>query len=123
MGWSDNLNRLTTKGGHNLGELMQAVKIELFSGIVDDTRVDTGRLKGNWQIQENTAANGVLSANDPSGSITKSKIASAATKSGLTYLTNNLPYAQAYEEKDAMVRRNILRVMQNISSMAKKITG
>lgn len=121
MSWSNDLKKLTTKGGKDLGELAKAIKIEMFSGAVSDTRVDTGRLKGNWQIQENSPASGELDRIDPSGDKVNAEINAGATESGLTYFVNNLPYAQVYEEKDAMVARNILRVKQNIKSMAKKI--
>lgn len=123
MGWAKDLERLTTKGGHDLGELMQAVKIETFSGIVSDTRVATGRLKGNWQIQENSPASGELDRTDKSGAIVNSEIIARATENGKTYFVNNLPYAVVFEEKDGMIRRNIARIKQNIKNMAKKIKG
>lgn len=123
MSWSKDLKKLTTKGGKDLGELTKAIKIEMFSGVVSDTRVDTGRLKGNWQIQENRPATGELDRIDPSGSKVNSEINAKVTKGGLTYFVNNLPYAQVYEELDGMVVRNIARVKQNIKHMAKKIKG
>lgn len=128
MSWSKNLEKLTTKGGHDLGELMVAVKVEMFSGVVSDTRVDTGRLKGNWQIQQNGPAGGETENTDktPKGSLSVEsslKIEAGSPESGLTYFVNNLPYAVVYEELDGMVRRNIIRVMQNIKFMAKKIKG
>lgn len=123
MSWANDLQRLTTKGGKDLGELTKAVKIEIFSGVVSDTRVDTGRLKGNWQIQQNSPATGTLDRKDKSGSKVNAEITKAATESGLTYFVNNLPYAQVYEELDGMVVRNIARVKQNIKNMAKRIKG
>lgn len=123
MSWADDLTRLTTKGGKDLGELAKAIKIEMFSGVVSDTRVDTGRLKGNWQLQENTPASGTLDREDKSGAAVNAEISARSTESGLTYLVNNLPYAQVYEEKDGMIVRNIARVKQNIKHIAKKIKG
>jgi len=128
MGWSQQLEKLTKKGGHDLGELMLAFKVELFSGIVEDTRVDTGRLKGNWNTQENSPASGETGSIDktPKGDLSVEsslKIESGSTENGVTFFTNNLPYAQVYEEKDAMVRINIIRMKQNIKFMAKKIKG
>jgi hypothetical protein len=123
MSWANDLKRLTTKGGKDLGELTKAIKIEMFSGVVSDTRVKTGRLKGNWQIQENRPASGTLDRTDKTGSKVNAEINAGATESGLTYFVNNLPYAQVYEEEDAMVARNIARVKQNIKYMAKKIKG
>lgn len=123
MSWAADLQRLTTKGGKDLGQLCKAIKVELFSGIVSDTRVDTGRLRANWQIQENSPAGGELERLDKSGAIVTSEVEKKSTPDGLTYFTNNLPYAQVYEEKDAMVARNVIRVKQNIKDMAAKVKG
>jgi hypothetical protein len=137
MSWSKDLERLTTKGGHDLGTLAKAVKIEMFSGITRDTRVGDaafwkskppeeyvgGRLRGNWQIQESSPASGELDRIDKTGDKVKAEILKGATKNGKTFFVNNLPYAKIFEEKDAMVRKNVIRVMQNVKSMAKKIKG
>ena len=123
MSWANDLNRLTTKGGKDLGKLVRTIKLSVFTGIVKETRVDTGRLKGNWQISENSPASGDLSRLDPNGSAAISDINAGVNENGLTYLTNNLPYAAVYEEKDAMVARNVARVKANIKAMAKKVKG
>jgi len=122
MSWADHLDRLVTKGGKDLGKLCKALKVELFSGVVTDTRWKTGRLRGNWQIQENTAPTGTVDTLDPTGELTKTKVSSESTASGVTYFVNNLPYAKVYEEKDAMVARNVVRVKANIKQMADDIT-
>jgi len=121
MSWSSDLNKLTTKGGHDLGKLARAIKIGLFNGTVRDTRVDTGRLRGNWQTSENTKASGVLDRTDKSGAIVEAEILKGATESGKTFFTNNLSYANVYEEKDAMVGRNVARIRQNVRMEAKKL--
>jgi len=126
MSWSNDLKKLTTKGGKDLGKLARTIKIELFSGVVEDTRVDTGRLKGNWQIQENAKASGEVDTEDntPKGTMSgesKANILKGSTESGKTYFTNNLPYAAVYEEKDAMVGRNVARLKQNVRRMAKAL--
>lgn len=121
MSWANDLNKLCTEGGENLGELASAIKIELFSGVVSDTRVDTGRLKGNWQIQENAPATGQLDRTDPTGAKVNREIQSGATEDGTTYFVNNLPYAAVYEEKDAMIGRNVARLKQTVARMARAI--
>jgi len=128
MSWSNDLNAIMKKSGKDLGELVQNFKIDVFTGVVKTTRVDTGRLKGNWQISENAPASGTLEKEDstPIGQISASMvkdIGDKSTKDGITYFVNNLPYAQVYEEEDAMVRRSIARVKQNIKNAAKRITG
>ena len=126
MSWADALKRLTDKGSEDLGKLAAAVKIEVFSGIARDTRVDTGRLRGNWKIQENTPATGTRDITDetPAGAVPayqRKEIVDGSTEDGLTYFVNNLPYAVVYEEHDAMVGRNVARIKQNIKSIADKL--
>jgi len=121
MSWADDLRRLADKGGHNLGELARAVKIELFSGTSLDTRVDTGRLRGNWQIQEFSKPQGTLKRTDPSGAQVNAEIVAKASSDGVTYFVNNLPYAKKFEELDAMVARNVARVRQNVKEQIRKL--
>lgn len=133
--WSAQLEKLAKQGERDLGELCKAVKIELFSGIVSDTRVGDpstwqsapppgytgGRLRGNWQIQENTPASGELERIDKDGSVVQAEIESKSSSDGTTYFVNNLPYAKTYEEKDAMIGRNVTRVGQILKRKVREI--
>lgn len=111
--------------------------LELFTDVVMDTPVDTGRARGNWQITFGQGATGVLEAsgdkeNDSaSGSPTVQKITDAlnADRSTLTiFLTNNLPYIKKLEygwsKKAArgMLRKNLLKaniqLLKNIRETA-----
>lgn len=121
MSWASDLKKLCDQGGHDLQELMKAVKIELFTGIVSDTRVDTGRLRGNWQIQENSPASGTVERLDPTGSQVIAEVTEKASGDGKTYFVNNLPYAIVYEEMDGMVARNVTRAKWNLRRMAREI--
>ncbi|MCK4706862.1 MAG: hypothetical protein KAT90_15415 [Gammaproteobacteria bacterium] len=121
MSWAAKLDKLVTKGGHDLGELSMAIKIEMFSAVVEGTRVLTGRLKGNWQIQEGRAATGALDRLDPNGSKVNSEINSGSTESGKTYFTNNLPYAKKFEEEDAMVATAVATTKQGVDAMIRAI--
>jgi len=121
MSWAADLERLASKGGKDLGKLAMAIKIELFSGIVEQTRVDTGRLKGNWQIQENKPTGNILDRKDPSGSAVTSEINKGASGDGLTYFTNHLPYAKTYENIDGMVGRSVARVRQIVKDEVKAL--
>lgn len=104
-----------------MGELSKSLKIELFSGITLDTRVKTGRLRGNWQVHENEPAKVTLYRLDPTGQQVLQDINKGATANGVTYFTNNLPYAVVFEEKDGMVGRNAARVQQNVKNLAKNL--
>jgi len=128
MSWAADLQRIAAKGGDDLGTLAKAVKIELFNSVVGDTRVDTGRLRGNWQIQENRPSDITIRELKKGGSEAESfrqkvneRIMSKSTKDGLTYFSNNLPYAKQYENIDAMVGKNVTRVRGIVKEQARKI--
>lgn len=135
MSWADDLNRLTKKGGEDLGELSKAIKIAMFSSVVLRTRVGDpthwkspapkdyvgGRLRGNWQIQENSPAKGELERIDKNGDAVMAEINAKSTERGNTFFVNNLPYAKKYEELDAMVATSISKVKNNIAKMARDI--
>lgn len=121
MSFASDLERIASAHGDRAGEWARAVKIELFSSVVDLTRVDTGRLKGNWQIQEGSPATGELDRKDSSGGKVKAEIEHKATPVGLTYLANNLPYAMTWEKKDAMVGRSVARLRKNVRDIARSL--
>lgn len=121
MSWANDIRRLAKKGGHDLGELCRATKVELFSGVTADTRVDTGRLRGNWQTQEGRKPSGAIERTDKTGASVNAEINATASKDGVTYFVNNLPYAKKWEEEDAMVGRNVARVRQIVRALAAKI--
>ena len=105
------LDRLAAHIGATLDETVRAVKISLFSGVIRDTRVDTGRLRGNWQTT--TGAPAGASTQNTSEAAALSGVQSVTTDR-VDYLTNNLPYAAVWEEKDGMVARNVARIERTI---------
>lgn len=121
MSWANDLNKLCTKGGLDLGLLSTAIKVEVFSGIVSDTRVKTGRLRGNWQITEQEAAQGEVERLDKDGSVVADEIVKNASSDGLTYFVNNLPYAAKFEDEDGMVNTNIAKIKNVVKEQAAKI--
>lgn len=112
MTWATDLKKLTDTGKQNLETLSLKVKFDVFSKTLFRTHVQEGLLRGNWQIQENRAAQGELDRLDPTGSIVDAEIAKEVTADGLTYFTNNLPYAQPREDEDAMVGASLAEVRQ-----------
>ena len=74
--------------------------IGLSAAIQQDTPVDTGRLRGNWQPSINSPATSTLMDTDPSGAKVIGKIQGTTQriKLGDTYFfTNNLIYAYPLE--------------------------
>ena len=121
------VKRWSKKTGLSVDKTIRGVALSLFTGIISDTRVDTGRLKGNWQTSVGSPVFFETDDTDktPQGSISnrrKAQIAStiADGKGKTMYMSNNLPYAKVWEERDAMVARNMARVQQIVREEARK---
>ena len=106
----------------------RAIIIALFSSVVMDTPVLTGRLRGNWQLTEGSPASGTLAREDKSGGATLSEINKLAKGTdGEQFLANNLPYAETIEydgwswqkAPDGMVRRNVVRIEQIVEEQTR----
>ena len=108
------LNKLAERLGGTLYETARAIKISTFNGIIRDTRVDTGRLRGNWQTSTGSPAATETSRLDPSGTAATAEVQATVKGDTVDYITNNLPYAIVYEEKDGMIARNVARIDRNI---------
>lgn len=108
-------------------EIFQGVYIRLFSAVILDTPVDTGRARGNWQISTTAPATGEVYNNDRSGRSAIALVNSFKIKNNrVVYLTNNLPYINRLEfdghSKQApagMVRKNVTRFEKLLRRAAK----
>jgi hypothetical protein len=96
--------------GASLPEAARAIKIEVFTDVIENTRVDTGRLRGNFQTSTGNPATGELERLDKSGSKAISDVQMGVKADTVDYLTNNLPYAEVWEERDGMVAKALARV-------------
>ena len=96
----------------------RAAKLARFSGIVRDTRVDTGRMRGNWQTTVAAPASGTVDRLDPTGAQTIAEIAARVTADKADYLTNNLDYVAHWEDEDGMVARNAARIAGIVDRLA-----
>jgi len=105
--------------GGNIGQIVKKVKMDIFLGVIRDTRVDTGRLRGNWQFSSGAEAAGESGRIDktPQGSdggAAQADVSSGVKADTVDYLTNNLPYAAVWEERDGMIARNVARIERDI---------
>lgn len=121
MSFEADMRRIAAKIDASAEQLGRAVKLELFKGTIQDTRVDTGRLRGNWQTSEEAPILAQIDRLDPQGSAAIAEAQSVVQGVSLTYMTNNLPYASVYEEKDAMVAKNVARIKRNIAKKAREL--
>lgn len=81
--------------------IMQKIALQALRGVVFASPVDTGRFRGNWQVQQGGAATAVLERADPSGSTTMAAgeaVIARATIDAPLWLTNNVPYAGRLED-------------------------
>ena len=133
MSFSSDVHRIAEKMGDTVENVASATFIELFSAVIRDTPVDSGRLRGNWQTTKNSPATGELARTGGSGAI--AEVHSKVDKLGTYYLTNNLPYATVAEfggwgsgpkttggysiqAPAGMVRKNVLRLTQILRKKA-----
>lgn len=96
--------------GASVSETVRAIKVALFSGVIRDTRVDTGRLRGNWQTNVGSPSTGTVNRVDRSGSSAVAEATQTVTTDNIDYLTNNLIYAEVWEERDGMIAKNVARI-------------
>ena len=111
---ADNLNR-------DLDQVARAVKISLFNGVIRDTRVDTGRLRGNWQTTTGQPARGTIDRLDPNATIATQDAEQTVQGDTVDYLTNNLPYAEVWEQEDGMVSRNVARIQRTVAEEVRRV--
>lgn len=117
-----NADQIAKRANSTLDEFVRATWLELFTGVIDNTRADTGRMKGNWQTTVGAPAKGEINRLDKSGDQTIRDMASKRGGAGeVTYLTNNVPYVGVWEQRDGMVAKNIARIETNIRKLARNI--
>lgn len=115
-----NADQIAKRANATLDEFVRATWLDLFTGVIDNTRTDTGRMKGNWQTTVGAPAKGEINRLDVSGAETIRDMASKRGGAGeVTYLTNNVPYVGVWEQRDAMVAKNIARIETNIRKFAR----
>lgn len=100
----------------NAGDIKAGAAIAFSTAVIEDTPVDTGRAKGNWQLTIGDPAEGVV---DDTAQEALRKVSFRSNYGSIfdvNYLTNNLPYIERLEfgyseEKapDGMVRKNVIR--------------
>lgn len=127
------VERFAKKAGDSIDSAAITIKLELFTRIIEDTRVGNpahwkskpplgytgGRLKGNWQTTTGTPNYNTIDRIDPEGIATKNEVEANIHANTVDYMTNNLPYAAKYEEIDGMVAKNMAR----LARIARKVAA
>lgn len=86
---------------NDMTQILKSIVLESLSRIIERTPVDTGRLRGNWQVAVGSAPDTELTITDKTGSATMQKARGIISDINLDtriILVNNLPYARVVEE-------------------------
>jgi len=116
------LRRFVAKAGKQADLGVRKVCLDITAGVIQDTPVDTGRARANWQASIDAPEAGTLEAKDKQGSASAAKASAsiAAAPGRVFYLVNNLPYAVPLEygssaqSPGGMVRVNLARVKASL---------
>lgn len=137
MSFSDGVSKFTVKSVKEADRIRKAICVELFSSIISDTPVDTGRARGNWQTSDAAPKRNTTTRTDRSGSQAIAEMRANLGAGDVTVtMTNNLPYIEKLEyggystgdyatnkttrdgysikAPEGMVRKNVARVKANI---------
>jgi len=118
VSFGSDLRKIAVQMGERVDTVQRAITIETFNSVIDNTRVDTGRARGNWQTTSATPATQATENTDKTGAETKAKVVAAVRPRSLMIISNNLPYIVALEELDAMVGKTIARIGRIIRERA-----
>ena len=119
MNFGSDIRKISKAMNAEVQQVQRAITIEIFNSVIDNTRVRTGRARGNWQTTSGTPATGVVDATDKSGSVTRAKVLIAMKPRSLMIITNNLPYIGKLEELDGMIGKTIARIGRIIRENAR----
>lgn len=122
MSFKGDITKFSAKALNEADKEKRAICSALFRSVVMDTPVDSGRLRGNWQISPNNPKRGTIERNDKGGGSTISaELRNLGKLADTVYMTNNLPYAQRIEygysktHPAGMVRKNVARIKSLIA--------
>jgi len=126
MSFSDDIRRFTTKTVEAHGKIARVATLELFSGVIRATPVDTGRARGNWQTSVGAPVNGEIAREGDAAALAEVEAKTPQGAGQITYLSNNLPYIVQLEEgsskqaPEGMVKRNMDRVQKMVDAAIRK---
>jgi hypothetical protein len=118
MSFASDVAKFAKLTNASMDETGRAIALELFSSIIKDTPVDTGRARGNWQTSIGTPKGGQVTRNGEGPALAEAASETAKFGMGkLVWLSNNLPYIYRLEylgwsnqAPDGMARKNVARI-------------
>lgn len=100
MSFGEDLKRLCEQRKADMKTVVRSTAIALQQSMIEKTPVDSGRLKGNFQVGVGSINEDTSSPPDKDGAATLARTAGALSDFRLgdtIYLTNSLPYAHVVE--------------------------
>ena len=113
--FSADLTKFLEHFGGNMDKTVRHAVVLASQGVVMNTPVDTGRLRGNWQFGRELPPQGELTLLDTSGAAAIARIAGHVTSlkaGGECWVVNNLPYSGRIEYGRSRVKapRGMVRI-------------
>jgi hypothetical protein len=126
MSFDVDLSKFINKTNQSADKIIRSIKLDLFSSVIIATRVDTGRLRGNWQTSTGSPILSTTERLDKTeqgvgGGAAIEDVMSTVQGYTVDYMTNNLPYAAVYEEKDGMIAKNMARIERIVKESVKDL--
>ena len=114
----DLIGKLIEKDGETFGTvILQKTAFSILTETVKNNhRVDTGAMRGNWQVSRNIR-NARTQSNSKTGRGTISKgrrVIKAIKLKDTVFIYNNLPYTHIWEEEDRMLKEAVRKVTSNL---------
>lgn len=101
MSFSLDIGRFIDRFVDRRNDAVRVIALEVLKGTVLKTPVDTGRLRGAWQVGINVEPAGNPDGVDPAGGPTiargQAALAQVDDRTDAIWITNNLPYAEVVE--------------------------
>ena len=116
-----NIEQWAKKANLSLDEAARGITISLFSAVIMDTRVDIGRLRGNWQASIGSPILYDTTRTDEIGNTTVSEMHNKVKSGVVNIMTNNVPYAEYWEQQDGMIAKNMARISRIVNKEVRKV--
>jgi len=121
-----NLDKWVKKVGGDAEKVTRAVALQMTNEVINRTRVDTGRARGNWHAEINQAEENILEFAGGGHAAIPFALSHCNQAIEKMYghrwiLSNNLPYIQPLETLDSMVRGTVLEFNRAIDAAIKSL--
>ena len=119
-----NLDKWVKKVGGDAEKVARAVALQMTNEVINRTRVDTGRARGNWHAEINQAEENIFEFAGGGAAAVPFALSHCNKAIAEMYghrwiLSNNVVYISSLESKDAMVRGTVLEFNRAIDAAVK----